>query len=396
MEPEGNLVDILEYRKDVDFYCSPYKQAAGYKFEKEKLRDDIQEELHKYAIPALGSKNPAGDHAASLGQLLFYFVPEFDSSSFVHHQGGSNGRSLLNLTPERSTTLAYWYIEAVHRNWEQIEPVEEELIDSLMHYLKFRIKQQAYRKARSEELQNIPFLDENFKVQKRTYRTVEDLKERKTELEQELEELQADYEANEKRRSGTDDRSLVNRLFTYFQSTNLKQKSIDLRKQLHRKRKELKILKTILSVPRQYKDLMEWVRVREEKFKKALNHRAFDNTVENIQKQREKEAGLSGLQPGEFQTMLQGAFEGVTLAAPAGAAAEGGGGSDDEPQKPTFPPYLQLKQNYTDEEVQRVFQAINSGELELGDDIPRVRSMLLTGNPRDAIQEIRSILSERQ
>ncbi len=396
MEPDGNLVDILEYRKDIDFYCTPYKQSVGYKFESDELRETIKEELQKYAIPAIGSTDPAADNASSLGRLLYYFIPEFDPSSLVKAQTGSDSDRELSLTPERATTLAYWYIEAVHQDWNQIETVEEELADSLLRYLKFKIKHEAFCNARSEQLQNIPFLDENFKVQKKSYRTLDDLKERARELKREIEKLEEESEEIEKQRSGETDQSMIGQITTYFQSSRLKQRAIEIQKALHRKRKELKILRTILTVPRRYNDLMEWVKKRETKYEAAVNHFEFESTVEKIQESREEEAGLSGLQPGEFQSMLQGAMEGVTIAAPAGAAGDSSGeDSSPEPSTPSFPPYLQLKRNYTDEDIERVFQAINSGELELGDEISRVRSMLLTGSPRNAIKEIRSILKER-
>ncbi len=392
MEPEGNLVDILEYRKGVDFYSSTYKQSSGRKFESEKLREDIREELHNYSIPALGSNNPARDNAAALGEVFFYYLPEFDSSSLVSSKSTTGPGRTMRLTADRATTLAYWYVEAVHNEWDQCQPVEEELIERFLRYLRFKIKQRVYEKAKSDNLQKIPSLDENFEIQKRAYQSLEDLERRTRELEDELDELEEEYdEVQEQLEQSEENSSLLTRLFSPFNRNKLQQKAVDLKKTLHRKRKEMKTLRNILNVPKEFPALRKWVRERKSRFEAAKNRNEFERTVEKIQEQREKQQGLTALQPGEFRNMLEGAMEGIAVAAPGGEAEEG----EEQPSRPTFPPYLELKNNYEQEDIQRIFQAINNDELDLGDEVSRIRSMLLTGDARGAIKEIRSIIKRR-
>ncbi len=392
MEPEGELVDILEYRKSVDFYSSSYKQSSGRKFESEKLREAIREELHKYSIPALGSNNPARDNAATLGEVFFYYLPEFDSSSLAESRSRPGSSRTLRLTADKATTLAYWYVEAVHNEWDQCKPVEEELIERFLRYLRFKIKQRVYEKAKSDNLQKIPSLDENFEIQKRSYQSLEDLERRRDELEEELDELEAEYEDTQEKRKESEESSILSRLFSPFSQSNLQQKAVKLKKNIHRKRKELKTLKNILNVPKEFPALRKWVRERKGKYEAAKNRDEFERTVEKIQEQREKQQGLTALQPGEFRNMLEGAMEGIAVAAPGGEAE---GAEDSGPSRPTFPPYLTLKDTYEQEDIQRIFQAINNDELELGDETARIRSMLLTGDARGAIKDIRSIIKRR-
>ncbi len=397
MKPSGNLVEILDFERSPEFYSSKYKQSSGRKFEKEKIEEEIREELKKFGIPEVGSDNPAVDNAPELARILYYFIPEYDRSAVSNRDASE--QDVETLTPTKAAELAYWYIQRLNERPETVKPLENELVNRFMRYVDFRIKRQAYENAISESTTRIPYLNEEFKIEKRGYEDLEEMKERALQLRDEIQDMKKHLK-NLKEGNVDESSSLFNRVAGWLKGDQSAKQETKLKRNIHRKQKEFRALRTILEFPSRYSEMREWVIKRSGAYEDAVQHDEFKRACEKIAREKEESSGLSEMDFNEFRSLLEGAVQVVSPSDESESGEEDESESSretDEKQQgskaPSFPPYLQLKESYSQDDIQEVFRAINSDELDLGDRVPKIRTMLMSGNAREAIEEIRNIIS---
>ncbi len=372
MLPEGNLPELLDLEKHPKTYGTG-EWPDNARFPRSgSLREQLREELRKFTTTEPGELDHDRDRVLELARILHYYVPVYNAASL-------SGRSRYHeqkVTPERAVKIALYYVMACNRQVETADSLEDEIIHRFLRHIRYLLRKTARDR-------------------------IDDLEGRIEQTRRKLERLTKREKKLDRLYSGTNSLSFTEQIRRWFRFNEIKREYADVERRRNRIEEKLNLLNALNNLDKRFQTLRKWIEVRDKKHTKALDYDEFVSSYDYLTQPEEEERTISDLRPSELKEMMQNAVEFLagglqqTIEVTHESSPEvhlPEGEQPEEQQQQTVPPYLELKDNYSNTEIQDVFQAINSGDVDLGEHHSRIRTMLLSGNPRGAIEEIRKVI----
>lgn len=358
MSVSGKLAKWIE-REESDLPdLDTLKRPWGMDFGTALKKDDLREELRTIACKGIEREYPEKENVVSLARQFYYYVCEVRLGRVM----GKDIERTVQMSPNIATTLAFRYLEKYLEapDGNDFQLLEEELLDRLLQYVAY--SQRKY------------LMDHPSVFESRRKKLAKSL----SIYEKRLNWITPLY-------SKDDNLSFGRRWYAWWHETRIQQLYSRMKARYEQFKRSLKRWESLTENMDRFSQLEDWLEVREERFVEAKDEEQFVSRYESLRTEQ-----------GEVLSQLEKAQENIRQ-----QSDETDSSSDEEEStsqqpaqknghpKPKFPSCLEVKDRYSDEEMEEIFRLVNQKEIRLEDQRANIRSKLIAGDIQGAVRHIR-------